>query len=297
MIEKYPEKPYKYPIDIELSSRCGLNCIWCIHHTIKNQWDLTLENFRKILQFIQYNKNDIVYISFAWIGESLLNKDILLILDELKELPDIFLLIPTKGWRWLTDDIIIKIQELRDYWININLQLWLYSLREKIVNHMYWWTYWSVNHYADLIDSIKRMKSLKFDFCLELLLTKYSKEEVPSFKKFCDTLWVEWVVHRLHNFWWKLENYESLYIAWETDPYHDYNGMCGFKPFFTWNWEVTAGTFCSHYNFWNVDKYTYSWGMIDILNQCYDTIRLDNEYCKKCDDNILNVRWNRIEKT
>ena len=288
---KYPNKPYKYPIDIELSSKCTFKCVWCIHDKLEDRWwDLSVENIKKIINFININRSNIVYVWLAGFWEPLLNKNILLILDELINLKDIFLIIPTRWWKFLTNEILLKIQELRDKWIDISVQLWLYSLRKDIVNKMCW-----VDHYDDLINSIKRMKSLNFDFCLELLLTKNSKKEVPYFKKFCKSLDVDFIVHRLHNFWWKLDNYEDLYVEGDTDPYHNYNWMCWFKPFFTRNWKLTPWTFCWHYDLGWIDKYLFDWWMIKIIDDCYDTISLKNEYCKKCDDNILNARGKILE--
>ena len=224
---KYKDRPYRYPIDIELSSKCTFKCIWCIHSEMENRWfDLSVDNLKKIINFINLNRDNIIYVWLAGYWEPLLNKDILNILDELRALKGLFIVIPTRWGKFLTNKIIDKIQELRDDWIDISVQFWLYSLKKEIVNKMCW-----VDHYDDLIDSIKRMKNLNFDFCLELLLTKYSKIEVPSFNKFCEIIWVDSVIHRLHNHWWKLDNYEDLYIAWDTDPYYNYNWICSFKPF------------------------------------------------------------------
>jgi len=294
-MKKHIDKPYKYPIDIELTSRCMLDCIWCIHWKRKDIWDMSLETFRKVLNFVSLNKENINYIALAWIWESLLNKDILLFLDELKNFKWMWFIIPTKWWNLLTDDIIKKIQELRDSWVNITLQLWLYSLRREVIKKMYGVKNSNIDYYDTLMDSIKRMKKHRFDFCMELLLTKYSIKEVASYKKFCETLEVDFVIHRLHNFWWKLDNYEKLYVKWETDPFYNYNWMCWFKPFFNWEGKVFPGSLCMHYELWNIDDYNYKDWMIKLLNNCYDIINLKNKFCSKCDENLLNVRTKIIE--
>jgi hypothetical protein len=35
--EKYKDKPYKYPIDIELSSKCSFKCIGCVHGKLEKR--------------------------------------------------------------------------------------------------------------------------------------------------------------------------------------------------------------------------------------------------------------------
>lgn len=285
MIKKYEDKPYEYPIEIELSSKCHFRCVGCIHKILPDRWyDLSLENFRKIIDFINLNKEHIVHVWLTGIGEPLLNKDILTILDELEKIKWIPVLLPTKWGKYLTEPILSKIQELRKKGIDINVQLCIYSMRKEVLNEMCW-----TDYYDDLFRSIKKMKSLTFDFTSELLLTKFTVNEIDYYKKFCTSIGIDPIIHRLHNFWWKLENYRDLYVEWDTEPYVDYNGICGFKPFFNWKWEVTPGTFCGQYNFWLMDKYNHVWWMVEIINDCYDVIDLKNEYCSKCNDNIMNA--------
>ncbi|MDD2907740.1 MAG: radical SAM protein [Candidatus Gracilibacteria bacterium] len=294
-MKKYLDKPYKYPIDVEISSRCMLNCVGCIHGKRKDLGDMSVETFKKVLNFVTLNNEDIIYVALAGIGESLINKNILLILDELKGFTGTWFILPTKGLSFLSDDVIKKIQELRDSGVNITLQLGLYSLREKVINKMYGIKNSKINFLSETIDSIKRMKKLKFDFCMELLLTKYSVDEVGVYEKFCKVLGVDCVIHRLHNFGGKLERYEELYVKGNTDPYYNYNGMCGFKPFFNRKGDVFPGSLCMHYELGNIDDYSDENGMTKILNECYDTIDMKNKFCSKCDDNLLNVRTKVIE--
>jgi len=284
---KYPDKPYKYPVEIEISSKCNFKCMWCIHKILPDRWnDLSLDDFKKIIKFIKLNKENIDHIWLNGIWEPLLNKNIIEMLDELLEIKDIPVLLPTKGWKLLTDKIINKIQELRNKGLDINVQFCLYSMRKNVLNEICW-----VDYFDDFFSSIKKLKSMNFDFTSELLLTKYTENEVEYYNKFCKSIWIDSIIHRLHNFWWKLENYNDLFVEWKTEPYSFKNWMCWFKPFFNWKWEVTAWTFCGHYNFWYMDKFIYKWGMIEIIDKCYDTIDLNNKYCSKCNDNILNAKW------
>lgn len=283
---KYKDKPYKYPVEIELSSKCNFKCVWCIHKILPDRWhDLSFDNFRKIINFVKLNKENIDHIWLNWIWEPLLNQNILLILDELLEIKDIPVLLPTKWWKLLTDKIIEKIQFLRSRWVDINVQFCLYSMRKEVLNEICW-----VDYYDDFFRTVKKLKSLNFDFTSELLLTKYTKNEVEYYKKFCHSIWIDPIIHRLHNFWWKLENYNDLYVEGVTESYKDYNWICWFKPFFNRKAEITPWTFCWHYNLWPMDKYNYKWWMVEVINDCYDIIDLKNKYCSKCNDNILNAK-------
>ena len=120
-------------------------------------------------------------------------------------------------------------------------------------------------------------------------MTKYTINEVSYYKKFCNSIWIDPIIHRLHNFWWKLETYDELYVKWTTHPIKNINWICWFKPFFDWNANIFPWTFCNHYPLWNLDDFNFSWWMIKIIDKCYDTIDLNNSFCAKCDDNILNL--------
>jgi hypothetical protein len=133
-----------------------------------------------------------------------------------------------------------------------------------------------------------------------LLLTKLSENEINVFNKFCDKLQVDWVVHKLHNFWGRLDNYSSLLSSKDYNAFHCsfnksrendendyYNDLCGFFPYIDFEWNIYPWTHCLHYNLFNIkniiDK-NYNF----VIEKCKKMISLENENCKKCVFNSNN---------
>jgi len=299
----------KYPLEIELTNYCSLKCISCVSRDLNNRWFLSENHFDLIINFIINNSNNIDFIAIAWLGDTFMHPKIMLYLDKLLMLKDlnIPILIPTK-WNTLTEEIIKNIVELKNKGLNINIQLWIFSLKEDVTNFMAGLydkkiDCFSFNYFEKFKLTVKNLKHYKLDFSIELLLTKFSENEIDSFHKFCKKLEVDWVIHRLHNFWWKLKTYNSLYsskkfetrCAWvnlkeeESDYYGD---ICWFYPFINNEWNFFPWSFCTHYNLWNIENFT--WNFQDIIDKCYNTIDMNNDFCKVCSDNFnaLNLKNN-----
>lgn len=297
----------KYPIEIEFTNNCWLRCISCISKKITNKWFLEENIYDKILNFLVYNHSEIEYITLWWLWDNFLHPKILEYLDKLKLLGgyNMPILIPTK-WINFNIQLIDKIIELKKYWLDINIQIWIFSLKKELFNSMYWKMEKTSNkihtysYYEKFISFIKLLKAKQLDFSLELLLTRFSENEVSYFWKFCHSINVDWVIHRLHNFWWKLKTYNILYTANNSynafhcsynkslennlkDYYHD---KCWFFPYIDFEWTIYPWTFCTHYAIWNISN--YSWTYIELVKKCYQTIDLKNKYCSKCIDNPNN---------
>lgn len=294
----------KYPIEIEFTNNCALKCISCISKDYKNKWSISSKNFNTILEFLDKNLDDITYVTLGWLWDNLLHKDILILLDGFKRFNkrELNILIPTK-WNALTEEIILKLQELKKNWININIQIWIFSLREKVQNFMSGIDEnKNFNYFKIFIDKIKYLKKIRLDFSLELLLTKLSENETDRFYDFCNWIGVDGVVHRLHTFWWKLTTYSDLYSSNKNftafhcsydeskvdDENHYYNDKCWFFPYIDWEWNIYPGTFCTHYNIWKIENFIHENAMEHIVEKCYQAINLQNEYCLKCTDNPVN---------
>lgn len=294
----------KYPLEIEFTNHCGLKCISCISRDLDHRGFISRENFEVLMNFLDKNLEDIKYITFWWLWDNLLHKDILYFLDRFKVFSsrNLNILIPTK-WNALTQEIILKIKELKKAGLNINIQIGIFSLREKVQNFMSGLDADSnFNYFQIFKNQVKYLKKVKLDFALELLLTKFSENEVDNFYKFCNTIWVDWVVHRLHTFWGKLKTYEDLYSnkkdydafhcsynESEKDDSNDYyHDKCWFFPYIDWSWTIYPWTFCTHYNIWKLEDFVYYKSMDDIVNNCSDRIDLQNKYCLKCVDNPIN---------
>lgn len=296
----------RYPLEIEFTNYCSLKCISCISKNVKDKWFLWRQKYKRILVFIERNKNYIEYLNLGWLWDNCIHPDILEYLDELKLLKgmNISLLMPTK-WVSISDKILLKIKELKDLGIKINIPIWIFSLKRDVLNFMVWMSdintkETQLDYYKKFSDFIKKLKFYKIDFSLELLLTKFSQWEIGVFRKFCWKLWVEWVIHRLHNFWWRLKTFSFLYTDKEffnafhcsyEDSLEDkgdayYNDVCWFFPYIDFKWDIYPWTFCMHYYLWNIENYVGNFP--DLIRTCQKEIDLNNSFCSKCTHNLKN---------
>ena len=251
-----------------------------------------------MLNFIKINHKDIEYITLWWLWDNFLHPKIINYFNKLKTLSEynISFLIPTK-WISLNEKIIKKLFELKQCWININLQIWIFSIKPEIQNIMCWVK--NIDYYNKFNILVKLLKNYKLDFAMELLLTKYSEDEVEKFYDFCSSLNIDGVIHRLHNFWWKLSNYKKLlsknsnYNAFhcsfneskEDNKNKYYNEICWFFPFINYKWDIYPWTFCMHYHIWKIYEFGENNWMDKILKECYKKIDLNNIFCKICIEN------------
>lgn len=294
----------KYPIEIELTNHCGLQCISCISKDIKERWFIKLSKFDIFISFLQLNYNNIEFLTIWWFWDNFLHPKIDLILDKLLKLKwyNIPIVFPTKAIS-INEKMIKKIKLLKKEWLNINLQIWIFSLREDISNFLCWLynpntKCFNLNYYEIFKEKIRILKTEWVDFSLELLLTKFSENEISYFYSFCESLGVEGVVHKLHNFGWRLKTYNFLYSnvepetksAWirlkDTESVY-YRDLCPFYPFIDYTGKVYPGSFCIHYKLWDISLYNFKWWMEAIVNKCYKIINLKNPFCKKCSENPL----------
>jgi MoaA/NifB/PqqE/SkfB family radical SAM enzyme len=291
----------KYPLEIEFTNNCSLKCKVCISKDIKTKWFLAEDTFDLILKYILENKDYIDYITIWWLWDNFLHPKILLFLDKLKILKSTSLpiLIPTK-WMTITEEIVLKITELKNLWIKINIQIGLFSINNSIQDYLTWTP--NLNYFSKLSKTIKLFKNNKVDFSFELLLTKLSENEIEAFYKFCDKLQVDGVVHKLHNFWARLKAYNSLsslknYNAFhcsfnkskENDINDYYNDLCWFFPYINFEWNIYPGTFCLHYKPLNI-KSVMNKNYDFIIDYCKKIINMENENCKKCSHNSNNIK-------
>jgi hypothetical protein len=175
--------------------------------------------------------------------------------------------------------------------MHIDVQIWLFSLNKDVINFLFWVNK-KFDYLAKLSETIKLFKSNWINFSFELLLTKLSENEINVFHKFCKDLKVNWEAHRLHNFWWKLVNYNSLKSSEEFYSSHKskeacierencHSNKCGFYPYINFRWDIYPWTFCCHYEPINIRDFknkNYNF----VINRFIDIIDIENPFCKKC---------------
>jgi MoaA/NifB/PqqE/SkfB family radical SAM enzyme len=290
----------KYPLEIEFTNHCTLRCKTCISKDLKEKWFLKEEVYDLILDFIIKNIDKIEFLAVAGLWDSFLHPKILLFLDKLKILKNTNLpiLFPTK-WITMTKDIALKIKELRDVWVSIDIQIWIFSIDKKVQNFLCWIGE-NFDYFPKFVEIVKLFKKNWINFSIELVLTKISEREVNAFWRFCEELQINWEVHQVHNFWGKLKNYEVLktdkkmifFDETKKDCYPwigCYTDKCGFYPYIDFKGNMYPWTFCCHYKPIKMNKIknkNYNLVVESFIN----IIDLENSFCKRCTYNPNNMK-------
>lgn len=103
---------------LHLSTNCNLSCSYCYEDKTIPKNDISLKDFKKILEITKDVKIDKLYL-YWW--EPLLNKDIIDYLIELKKLPEnIFSLWMTTNWTLLTKKIVNYLESINSK-VNISV--------------------------------------------------------------------------------------------------------------------------------------------------------------------------------
>jgi DNA repair photolyase len=106
----------KYPLEIEFTDYCGLKCESCVNPLLQEKGYLSRKNYEAILDYIFANKDKILYINFAGIGDMFLHPNINDFLEYfIQKFKDtnIHVLIPTKG-QSLNDTHILLLKKMQD---------------------------------------------------------------------------------------------------------------------------------------------------------------------------------------
>lgn len=211
---------FKYPIEVEITDFCTLRCDCCPNKSFKSKWYISDENFYKIIDYVYVNHEKILFLDLCGIWDIFLHPRICNYFDYIwkkfawKKLD---ILIPTK-WAWINVKHIKALHRLKDKWINFNVSFWLYSMRESIHNKIA-----GHKNFDKMIRIMKLFKKEWLSLSLELLVNKYSFEEIEYFYKFWEALWVNYKIHNYHNFWWSMKN-EDIYKYNKKD----YKFKCSF---------------------------------------------------------------------
>lgn len=281
----------KYPIELELTDHCLLKCNYCPNKTYKNKWFMTFDMFTFIVDYLFDNIDQILFLDLSWIGDIFLHPDInifLLYLSDKFTNTWLDILIPTK-WNSINDGHISTLKICYEKWLKINLSIWIYSLRSMIHDKISW-----VDNFEKIILFIRKIKSEKLPFTLELLVNKDSIKELNYFYRFWDKLGVNYKIHNYHNFSWsikwdKLEHYNSdkykLNCSFADEEIFNWNFHCKYTmPFISKDWYLYS---CTHW--WKQNKYKLE--NVNILFNKYKQYnnlleyienKIDRNICKDC---------------
>lgn len=281
----------KYPIEIELTDICLLNCRYCPNHTYKDKWFISEYNFNLLLNYLSKNIENILFLDLSWIWDIFLHPKIekfLILLSEKFSKTDLQILIPTK-WNSINNNHLKLLKKISDDWLKINISIWFYSLRKEIHDTISW-----VNNFQKLINTIKKLKKFDIGFTLELLINKYSFSELWYLNEFSNKLWVNYKVHNYHNFWWlindnEFENYNSkqykLNCSFADEENYEYGFHCSYTmPFISKNWYLYYCTHWGKQEKFKIDKIEKLFNKFpnyeDLLNYIKKTKNIS--ICKNC---------------
>ncbi len=210
----------KHPIEIEITDHCTLKCNCCPNKDYINKNHITDMDFYLIIDYIYTNREKILFLDLCGIWDIFLHPNICHYLEYIAdkfEWTDLEILIPTK-WSVIKQKHIKALEYLKNKWINYNLSIWFYSMRKSIHDTIAW-----EPNYVNMMNFIKTCKKHELPFSLELLINKYSIEELDYFYKFWDSVAVNYKVHNYHNFWWSMTE-DNIYKYNEKE----YKFKCSF---------------------------------------------------------------------
>lgn len=247
----------KHPIEIELTDHCTLKCDCCPNKTYINKNHISDMDFYLIINYVYVNRNKILFLDLCGIWDIFLHPNICKYLEFIADKfqwTNLEILIPTKG-SIINNKHIESLIYMKNKWINYNLSLWFYSMRKPIHDVIA-----GAKNYDNMMEFVKICKKNKLPFSLELLINKYSIEELDYFYKFWDSVWVNYKVHNYHNFWWSMTE-DNIYkynekeykfkCSFADDETYKLDFYCQYTlPFIARDWYLFS---CSHW--WKQEKY------------------------------------------
>lgn len=248
----------RYPIELELTDYCPLKCVCCPNKDFKEKWYISDENFFLVINYIKNNLENILFLDLCWIWDIFLHPNLNDYLDYIWEKfwwTSLEILIPTK-WVIISEKNLIKLQSLKKKKVCFNISIWFYSMRSEIHDRITW----IKNSFLKTLEFIKKLQKYNIWFSLELLINKFSINELEYFYKFWDSLKVNYKVHNYHNFWGSLKkreffNYNSknykFKCSFADDETYELDFYCKYTlPFISRDWYLFS---CSHW--WKQEKY------------------------------------------
>ncbi len=184
-------------IEIELTSYCWMNCIVCARKELKQYGFISSINFKKIILLLkEWNYTEVMV---CWLWDAFIHEKVNDFMEYLfLELPDINLFFMTK-WLAIKNEHLDKILDLKNRWFNVSLTFSVFSLEEKMYNYLTWG-----NFYRIFMDVLNRVNKMKINYSMEFMLSVLNLWELEKFKKFASSLWKDYWISLVHNWWWKI---------------------------------------------------------------------------------------------
>lgn len=184
-------------LEIELTSYCWMDCIICARRELDHYGFISLEDFKKIVFLLKEGNYSEVMV--CWLWDAFIHEEVNNFMEFLfSELPNINLFFMTK-WLAIKDEHLEKILDLKNRWFNVSLTFSVFSLEEKIYNYLTWW-----NFYKSFMQVLNKANQMKINYSMEFMLSVLTLSELEKFKKFANSLWKNYWISLVHNWWWKI---------------------------------------------------------------------------------------------
>jgi len=185
-------------LEIELTSYCWMNCIVCARWELEQYNFISFNNFKKIVELLK--QWDYTEIMVCWLWDAFIHEEVNDFMEYLfSKLPEINLFFMTK-WLAIKDIHLEKILDLKNRWFNVSLTFSVFSLEEKMYNYLTWWDF-----YKNFIEVLNRVNKMKINYSMEFMLSVLTLKELDKFKKFANSLWKDYGISLVHNWWWKIK--------------------------------------------------------------------------------------------
>jgi len=246
----------RYPIEIELTNYCGLECVYCVNKDLTNKWYLEEGDYDLFLDYVLNNINNILYVNIAGIGDIFLHPNInnfLIKFIKTFKNTNIDVLLSTKG---LTIGKSINLlKQFKENQINLNISIGLFSFNPDKHDEFTQ----RKGSFKNTLNSVLILKKEKLNFSLELLVSKYSISSLNQFMLFWKKLGTNTILHKPHNFWWRIslkdEDINEFWLkdfcdfSWKQDKkwkyYRDLTN-CNFIPFVDIEWNFNLCSLSAH---------------------------------------------------
>jgi len=271
----------KYPLEIEFTNFCSLRCKVCINKDFIQRWNISFGTFQFILDYIDRNKEEILYVNFAWIGDIFMHPQInqfLKIFQERFKWSGIQVLIPTKGQK-INLQHILFLKKLQKSEVKLNVNVWFYSFSETIQNEMSWW-----KSFSKMLYFLTLLKKFRIPFSIELISNKL--DEYRKLQKYASYFWCWYSLQNFHNFSGRIkgENFAFNKCSFDRQDYKIQDAHCSFIPFIDFSGNVypcSISSWTKELCLWNIKQTFQDFPhYLDLVN--YIKNSLTKEKCIQC---------------
>ncbi len=294
----------KYPIEIEISSYCWLRCKSCINSSLSKKVFVDSRDFKSIIDFLVKNKESISFIDISWIGDAFLHPEILAFLEYLYDSFSgypIHLNFSQKGQKVWEEHIKI-LEKMKDSWMQIDIFIWIFSIREKVYEFLSWW-----DSLKRVLEFAQKMQKKWFFVSLELLNNYFANSEYEKFYKICDSIGCSWSIKNITNFWWLLPTKQSYLFGYnnkfespaliraseKTVDERHISEKCGSTPYISAAWDILV---CSYLQWYDDGRWII--GSVDdlqnmTLQQIYELSynKMFSPICNWCSLFVSEKQW------